>query len=388
MNPLYATMPTTIFEVMSGLARETGAINLGQGFPDSNGPEDVVQAAQDALTGASNQYPPMAGLPELRRAIAEHYGRHQGLDLDWQSEVTVTSGATEALAAAILALVSPGDEVVLIQPMYDAYLPLVLRAGGVPRFVRLEPPYWRLTEAALAAAFSDKTRLVVMNNPVNPTATAWASEDLTLLAEWVVRHDALVVSDEVWEHVIFDGRVHQPITALPGMRERSVKIGSGGKIFSLTGWKVGWMIAAPAITRVIAKAHQFLTFTTPPNLQAAIAYGLGKDEAYFTAMRADFARSRDRLAAGLTDAGWAVLPSEATYFLSVDLAASGVQMDDETFCQMLVREGGVAAIPISAFYAENPVSSVVRLCFAKKDETIDAGIARMAQAKTVFGNGS
>jgi N-succinyldiaminopimelate aminotransferase len=218
MNPLYASMPTTIFEVMSGLARETGAINLGQGFPDSNGPPDVVQAAADALTGISNQYPPMAGLPELRSAIADHYGRHQGLDIDWQSEVTVTSGATEALAAAILALVSPGDEVVLIQPMYDAYLPLVLRAGGIPRFVRLQPPEWRLTEAALEAAFSDKTRLVIINNPVNPTSSVWPEEDLALLSEWVVRHDAVVVSDEVWEHVIFDGRAHQPIMACVSAR--------------------------------------------------------------------------------------------------------------------------------------------------------------------------
>lgn len=385
MNPLYASMPTTIFEVMSGLARETGAINLGQGFPDSNGPDDVVRAAADALTAMSNQYPPMAGIPELRRAVADHYGRHQGLDLDWQGEVTITSGATEALAAAILALVSPGDEVVLIQPMYDAYLPLVLRAGGVPRFIRLEPPEWRLTEAALEAAFSEKTRLVVMNNPVNPTATMWADADVALLAEWVVRHDAVVVSDEVWEHVVFDGRTHRPIMAQPGMRERTVKIGSGGKIFSVTGWKVGWMVAAPALSRVVAKAHQFLTFTTPPNLQAAIAHGLGKDDGYFTGMRADFARSRDRLAAGLTAAGWSVLPSAGTYFLLVDLPASGVHMDDETFCQMLVREGGVAAIPVSAFYAENPVSSVIRLCFAKKDETIDAGIARLGEARGMFG---
>ena len=385
MNPLYAAMPTTIFEVMSGLARETGAINLGQGFPDSNGPPDVVAAAARALTEASNQYPPMAGLPVLRQAVAEHYGRHQGLDLDWESEVTVTSGATEALAAAIFALVSPGDEVVMIQPMYDAYLPLVLRAGGVPRLVRLEPPAWRLTEEALAEAFSDKTRLVILNNPVNPTGTIWPASDLALLAEWIVRHDAVAISDEVWEHVIFDGAVHRPIMAEQGMRDRTVKIGSGGKIFSLTGWKVGWMVAAPALTRAIAKAHQFLTFTTPPNLQAAVAYGLGKEADYFTTMRADFARSRDRLAAGLELAGWTTLPSEATYFLSVDLAASGIHLDDETFCQLLVREGGVAAIPVSAFYAEAPVSSVVRLCFAKRDETLDAGIARMAEARRMFG---
>lgn len=384
MNPLYAAMPTTIFEKMSGLARETGAVNLGQGFPDSNGPPDVLAAAQRALVEVSNQYPPMAGLPMLRQAVADHYKRHQAIDLDWQREVTITSGATEALAAAILALVTPGDEVVLIQPMYDAYLPLVLRAGGVPRLVRLEPPHWRLTEAALAAAFSDRTAVVILNNPLNPTATMFSQDELALLACFAIRHDAVVISDEVWEHVVFDGRAHMPIMAQPGMRARTVKIGSGGKIFSLTGWKVGWMCAAPELTHALARAHQFLTFTTPPNLQAAVAWGLGKDDAYFTDMRADFARSRDRLTAGLEAAGWRVLPSAATYFLSIDLAASGVDLDDAAFCDRLVREAGVAAIPVSAFYAEAPVSSVVRLCFAKADVTIDSGIERMRRARAVF----
>ncbi|RJF85969.1 aminotransferase [Sphingomonas cavernae] len=385
MNPLYAQMPTTIFEKMSGLARETGAINLGQGFPDSNGPADVIEAAQRALVEQSNQYPPMAGLHVLRQAVADHYRRHQGIDLDWQSEVTVTSGATEALAAAILALVTPGNEVVLIQPMYDAYLPLVLRAGGVPKLVRLEPPEWRLTEEALAAAFSDRTTVAILNNPLNPTATMFADTELALLARFAVKHDAVVISDEVWEHVVFDGRAHNPIMAFPGMRERTVKIGSGGKIFSLTGWKVGWMCAAPELTHALARAHQYLTFTTPPNLQAAVAHGLGKDDAYFTAMCADFARSRDRLAAGLEAAGWAMLPSAGTYFLSIDLAASGIPIDDVSFCGRLVREAGVAAIPVSAFYAEAPVTSVVRLCFAKIDATIDAGIERMARARALFG---
>lgn len=384
MNPLYANMPTTIFEKMSGLARETGAINLGQGFPDSNGPADVLEAAQRALVEQSNQYPPMAGLPVLRQAVADHYRRHQGIDLDWQSEVIVTSGATEALAAAIFALVTPGDEVVLIQPMYDAYLPLVLRAGGVPKLVRLEPPAWRLTEEALAAAFSDRTAVAILNNPLNPTATIFSDAELELLARFAVKHDAIVISDEVWEHVVFDGRAHSPIMAMPGMRERTVKVGSGGKIFSLTGWKVGWMCAAPELTHALARAHQFLTFTTPPNLQAAVAHGLGKNEAYFTGMRADFARSRDRLTAGLAEAGWAVLPSAGTYFLSIDLAASGVAVDDVTVCDRLVREAGVAAIPVSAFYAEAPVTSVVRLCFAKVDATIDEGIARMAKARALF----
>lgn len=384
MNPLYANLPTTIFEAMSALARETGAINLGQGFPDSNGPEDVVAEAARALTARSNQYPPMPGIPELRQAVADHYRHHQGIDLDWQSEITVTSGATEALAASIMALVAPGDEVLLIQPMYDAYLPLVKQAGGVPKLIRLEPPEWRLTEAALAAAFTDRTRVVLLNNPLNPTATMFSEAELALLARFVVKHDAVVISDEVWEHVVFDGRAHSPVMAQPGMRERTVKIGSGGKIFSLTGWKVGWMCAAPRLTHALARAHQFLTFTTPPSLQAAIAYGLGKDDSYFTAMRADFARSRDRLSAGLEASGWKTLPSAATYFLSIDLAASGIGLDDVTFCDRLAREGGVVAIPVSAFYAEAPVTSVARLCFAKMDATLDAALERMASARKLF----
>ncbi|MBL8646211.1 MAG: aminotransferase [Sphingosinicella sp.] len=385
MNPLYANLPTTIFEKMSALARETGAINLGQGFPDAGWPRDVLEAGARALTEGYNQYPPMPGIPELRQAVADHYRRHQGIDLDWQTEITVTSGATEALAASILALVSPGDEVLMIQPMYDAYLPMVKQAGGVPKLIRLEPPEWRLTEAALAEAFTPRTRVVLLNNPLNPTATMFSGAELALLARFVVAHDAVVISDEVWEHVVFDGRAHSPIMAQPGMRDRTVKIGSGGKIFSLTGWKVGWMCAAPQLTHALSRAHQFLTFTTPPNLQAAVAYGLGKADDYFTSMRADFARSRDRLASGLEAAGWKTLPSAGTYFLSVDLAATGIALDDVSFCDRLAREGDVVAIPVSAFYAETPVTSVVRFCFAKADTTIDAALERMARARSLFG---
>lgn len=381
MNPLYASMPTTIFEKMSGLARETGAINLGQGFPDSNGPADVVAAAAAALTEASNQYPPMAGLAVLRQAVAGHYRHHQQIALDADREVIITSGATEALAASILALVSPGDTVLLFQPLYDAYLPLVLRAGGIPRFVRLEPPHWRLTAEALDAAFTPDVRLAILNNPLNPTASIFSAEELALLADRVVRNDAVVICDEVWEHVVFDNRRHVPLMALPGMRDRTVKIGSGGKIFSLTGWKVGWMCAAPRLAEPLSRAHQFLTFTTAPNLQAAVAHGLGKDDGYFTAMRADFARSRDRLVQGLGEAGYVTLPSAGTYFVPIDLAASGIMLDDAGFCDRLVRDHGVAAIPVSAFYAENPVTSVVRLCFAKRDETLDPAIERLADAR-------
>ncbi len=377
MNSVLAGLPTTVFEVMSRLARETGAINLGQGFPDDPGPADVRARAAEAVVDGWNQYPPMLGLPELRQAVADHYQHHQGLALDAESEVMITSGATEAIAGALLALIEPGDEVVLFQPMYDAYLPLVRRAGGVPRFVTLKPPHWRLSEEALAAAFSERTKVVLFNNPLNPSAVVYAREDLELLARFCERFDAIAICDEVWEHLVFDGRRHLPLMTLPGMRERCVKIGSAGKIFSLTGWKVGFVSAAPEILKVLAKAHQFLTFTTPPNLQSAVAYGLAKDDAYFEGMRRDFARSRDRFTEGLRSLGLAVLPSEGTYFVNIDIAPLGDE-DDVAFCKRLVAEKGVAAIPVSAFYHENPVRNVVRFCFAKKDETLDGALERLA----------
>ncbi len=384
MNPIFAGLPTTVFEEMSGLARQLGAVNLGQGFPDSQGPEDVRRKAADFILNGHNQYPPMLGLPELRGAISAHYKRFQNLDLDPDKQIIVTAGATEALAASILALVSPGDEVVLFQPMFDVYLPLVLQAGGVPRFVSLQPPDWALTEEALAAVFSPKTKLVIFNSPQNPAAVVYGIDQLELLASFCRRFDVIALCDEVWEHVVFDGRRHTPLYALPGMAERCVKIGSGGKIFSLTGWKVGWACAAPEIAAVIAKAHQFITFTVAPATQAAVAYGLGKDDSYFRDLGANFQKSRDRLAAGLTDAGYAVLPSQGTYFLNIDLTASGITLDDRTFCLRAVKEAGVAAIPVSAFYAEAPVTHIVRLCLAKKDETLDAGVERLAAARTLF----
>lgn len=383
MNPLFQNMPFSIFEHMSGLARDHGATNLGQGFPDFGWPEDVVGAAAQALAHGSNQYAPMRGLPELREAVAAHYQAHQGLDVS-ASEVIVTSGATEALAASILALVSPGDEVVLFQPLYDAYVPLVKRAGGVPKFVRLAPPDWRITEEALAEAFSDRTRLVIFNNPHNPTARMFDGAELSLLSQWCVRHDVVALSDEVWEHVVFDGRKHIPLSALPGMRERAVKVGSAGKIFSLTGWKVGWIIAPESLSVPISKAHQFLAFATPPNLQAAVAFGLGKSEGYFIGMRRAFQDARDTMISGLEERGFTVLPSEGTYFICVDLAASGVSVDDLSFCERAVREAGVAAIPLSPFYEDDPVKSVVRLCFAKKADTIRDGLTKLGAAKALF----
>ena len=383
MNPIYASLPTTIFERMSARARETGAINLGQGFPDARGPEDVLHAAADALLNQSNQYPSMLGTAELRQAVAAHYRHHQALDLDWTSEVVVTSGATEALAAAIFGLVTPGDEVLLIQPLYDAYLPLVERAGGTAKFVDLKLPHWRVDMNALEAAISARTRLLILNNPVNPTASMWSHDDLAALAEICVRHDIVAICDEVWEHVVFENK-HIPLMAMPGMRDRTVKIGSAGKIFAVTGWKVGWMLAAPKLASVLAKAHQFLTFTTPPNLQAAVAQGLAKGDDWFQEMRQAFAHQRSRLDNGLQQAGYVTLPSRATWFLSIDLPASGIALDDESFAIKMLEDGGVASIPMSAFYARDPLRSIVRLCFTKHADTIDRAIERFAEMRKSF----
>lgn len=378
LNPLYAGLPTTIFEVMSGLARTHAAVNLGQGFPDDPGPLDVREAAARAVVDGWNQYPPMMGLPELRQAAAAHYRHWQGLELDPDAEIMVTSGATEALAGALLALIEPGDEVVLFQPLYDAYLPLVQRAGGIPRLVRLEPPSWGMTSEKLDQVFSERTKLVLFNNPQNPTGVVYDRAQMQLLADYCVRFNAYAVCDEVWEHVVFDGLTFEPLMALPGMRERTVKISSAGKIFGMTGWKVGLVFAAPHLMKVLSKAHQFLTFTTPPNLQAAVAYGLGKPDEYFTTMRAGLQRSRDRLATGLKELGFDVLSSRGTYFLSIDLSPQSVSIDDEAFCLDLVKTRKVAAIPVSAFYAQDAVKSVVRFCFAKHDATIDRALEQLA----------
>ncbi|QUD86338.1 aminotransferase [Phenylobacterium montanum] len=386
-NPIFANLPTTVFEEMSGLARELGAVNLGQGFPDDPGPEAVRRKAAEQVLDGYNQYPPMAGLPALREAVANHYARSQGLDLDWKGEVTVTSGATEAIAASLLALIRPGDEVVLFQPLYDSYLPIVRLAGGVPRLANLKPPHWRIDRAMLEGVFSEKTRVVMLNTPLNPAAVVLPDEDLALLAEFCVRHDAVAVCDEVWEQVVFAPHVHRSLMTFPGMRERAVKIGSAGKMFGLTGWKVGFICAAPPLTAVIAKAHQFLTFTTPPNLQAAVAWGLDNAGDWFETMPAGLMASRDRLAEGLKREGFATLASQGTYFLNIDLPASGVDLGDRDFCLRAVKEAGVAAIPVSAFYEQAPVTTIMRLCFSKADATLDEGIRRLAKAREIVRRG-
>jgi aspartate/methionine/tyrosine aminotransferase len=376
-NSIYTGLPTTIFEEMSRLAIAHGAVNLGQGFPDVDGPEDVRQVAADALLAGPNQYPPMLGLPDLRKAVAANWRRFHGLEVDPAREVLVTSGATEALSDAINALIEPGDEVVLIEPLYDCYLPLVKRAGGIPRLVRVTPPDWTLDSDQFAAAFSPRTKAVLLNNPMNPAAKVFTPDELRLIADLAIRYDAYVIADEVYEHIVFDDLPHVSMLSLEGMRERTVAIGSAGKSFSLTGWKVGYVTAAPALLDPIAKAHQFTTFTTPPNLQKAVAYGLAKDAAYFDGLASDLQAKRDRLAKAFSGLGLDVIPCQGTYFITVDMRASGLGDDDSAMARRMTAEAGLTAVPVSAFYTAGPPQTFLRFCFAKRDEVLDAAAERM-----------
>jgi N-succinyldiaminopimelate aminotransferase len=376
-NSIYTGLPTTIFEEMSRLAIAHKAVNLGQGFPDVDGPEDIRARGAEALIAGPNQYPPMMGLMELRQAVAANWARFHGLDVDPAREVLVTSGATEALSDAINALVEPGDEVVLIEPLYDCYLPLVRRAGGVPRLVRVTPPDWRLDAAALAAAFSPRTKAVLLNNPMNPAAKVFSREELALIARLAVQHDSYVIADEVYEHIVFDENRFTSMLSLEGMRERTVAIGSAGKSFSLTGWKVGYVTAAPALLDPIVKAHQFTTFTTPPDLQKAVAYGLAKEASYFNSLAAELQAKRERLAQACAALGLGVIPCEGTYFLTCDMTPLGLDVDDVTLARRMTVEAGVTAVPVSAFYSKDAPKTYLRFCFSKRDEVLDEAAERM-----------
>ncbi len=377
-NSVFTGVATTVFEVMSRLAIGHQAVNLGQGFPDVDGPLDLREIAAETVTEGPNQYPPMLGLPELRQAVAAANRRFYGLDVDWTREVLVTSGATEALADCILALVEPGDEVILIEPLYDCYLPMVRRAGATAKLVRVAPPDWRLDAAELEAAFSDRTKAILLNNPMNPAAKVFSERELATIAEMCVKYDAYAICDEVYEHLVFDKRAHQPLMGFDGMRERAVRIGSAGKTFSFTGWKVGYVTAAPNLLEPIAKAHQFVTFTTPPNLQKAVTVGLRKDDSYYTDFEADLRDKRDHLARGLENLDFTVLPCEGTYFISVDIRGLGLGEDDVEVCRRLTTEAGVAAIPMSAFYpGAEPPKYFVRFCFCKRNEVLDTALDRL-----------
>jgi aspartate/methionine/tyrosine aminotransferase len=383
MNPLYEQMQTSVFARMSDLASRHNAVNLGQGFPDFGWPEEILDAAARALKEGSNQYAPSRGLPQLREAVADHYRRHFGQELS-ADNVCVTSGATEALGAAILATVSPGDEVIIFTPAYDSYAPMIRRGGGTPVEIALRPPGWRIEREALETAVSLRTRAILLNNPHNPAGRLFDAEELEAVAAVAREHDLIVISDEVWEHIVLDGRAFTPLATLPDMAERTIKVGSAGKIFSLTGWKVGWMVAPAELANVAARAHQYLTFATAPNLQSAVAFGLNEGDAWIQPMRDRFRRARDRMTQGLRDAGYTVLEADSTYFLSVDLQSSGFSIDDERFATEAVERAGVAVVPLSAFAERDPPRHLVRLCFGKMDRTIDAGVAAMAKAKELL----
>jgi len=377
-NDLLSAIGTTIFTVMSALANEHGAINLGQGFPDYDGPPDVLKAAADALFDGRNQYPPLTGVPELRQAVAAHARRFYGLEADPNAEIVVTSGATEALTACLMAVLNPGDECVLIEPLYDTYLPVVKLLGAVPKLVRLSPPHWDLPREELAAAFGPRTKAILFNTPMNPTGKVFTRDELDFIAGLVAQHDCYAICDEVYEHLTFDGATHIPLMTLPGMRARCMRIGSAGKTFNLTGWKVGYITCDRSLAPNVAKAHQNLTFTTPPNLQRGVAVGLMKDDAYFQGLSAHLQAKRDRLAAGLRRLGFGVLETRGTYFITTDFRPLGFNGTDVEFCRTLTTEAKVTAIPVTAFYAsEDAPSHYARFAFCKGDALLDEALARM-----------
>jgi aspartate/methionine/tyrosine aminotransferase len=374
-HPLYTGIPTTIFEVMSRLAIEHNAVNLGQGFPDVDGPLEVRQVAADALIKGPNQYPPMMGSPALRQAVAEAEKRFFGIERRIE-DVLITSGATEALSDCLMALIEPGDEVVVFDPCYDCYIPLIERAGGIARPIALEPPHWSFSDDALDEVFSERTKAILFNNPLNPASKVFSAEELERIAARLIDHDAYAICDEVYEHLVFDDARHIPLSTLPGMAERCVRIGSAGKSFSLTGWKVGYVCGPQALIEPVTKAHQFTTFTTPPHLQAAVAYGLALPDSYYQGLANDLAGKRDRLAAGLEEAGLPTLKAEGSYFLIADISSLGLGSDVEAARRMTV-EAGVTTVPMSAFYKGKAPSHLLRFCFCKRDEVLDEAVARL-----------
>ncbi|MGY1848351.1 MULTISPECIES: pyridoxal phosphate-dependent aminotransferase [unclassified Blastococcus] len=376
---------TTIFAEMSALAVATGSINLGQGFPDYPGPAEVLDAARAAIGTGADQYPPGPGIPELRSAVAEHRQRFSGGTYDPDTEVLVTAGATEALAAAMLALLEPGDEVVLFEPIYDSYSASVAMAGGVVRPVPLHAPAdgsgpWVFDEAELRAAITPRTRLLLVNSPHNPTGTVLTRDELAVLAELATTHDLTVVTDEVYEHLVFDGAEHVSLATLPGMRERTLVVSSGGKTFNVTGWKVGWVCGPAPLVAAVRTAKQFLTYVNGGPFQPAVAAGLRLPEAYFTGIARDLQYRRDVLVAGLREAGLPVISPQATYFATVDVR--GVQPDGDglAFCRALPERAGVVAVPTVVFYTPEHAAlgrHLVRFAFCKRDDVLGEAVERL-----------
>ncbi|MFE8944359.1 pyridoxal phosphate-dependent aminotransferase [Streptomyces sp. NPDC007856] len=383
LNRRLAEFGTTIFAEMSALAVATGSINLGQGFPDTDGPEEVREAAVRALRdGRGNQYPPGPGIPELRTAIAAHQLRRYGLSYDPDTEVLVTAGATEAIAAALLALVEPGDEVVALEPYYDSYAASIAMAGGTRVPVTLRPHVeqgasFRLDLDELRAAVTDRTRLLLINTPHNPTGTVLTRAELAAIAELAVERDLLVVTDEVYEHLVFGDTGHLPLASFPGMRERTVTIGSAGKTFSFTGWKVGWVTAAPELVSAVRAVKQFLTYVSSGPFQYAVAEALALPDSYFAEFRRSMLARRDILAQGLTEAGFEVFVPAGTYFITTDIRPLG-KKDGFAFCRALPERAGVVAIPNAVFYDDREAGApFVRFAFCKREEVLREAAQRL-----------
>ncbi|MEU1419969.1 pyridoxal phosphate-dependent aminotransferase [Kitasatospora sp. NPDC005751] len=379
LNRRLAGMGTTIFAEMSALATATGSINLGQGFPDTDGPAEIARAAADAvLAGRGNQYPPGPGIPELRSAIAEHQQRFRGLAYDPDTEVLVTAGATEAIAAALLALLEPGDEVIALEPFYDSYAACIAMAGAVRVPLTLRAPDFRPDLERLRALVTPRTRLLLLNSPHNPTGLVLSTDELAAIAALAVEHDLLVVTDEVYEHLVFSG-AHHPIAALPGMRERTVSISSAGKTFSFTGWKVGWVTGSAPLVAAVRTAKQYLTYVSAGPFQYAVADALRLPDDYFDGFRADLLRKRDLLADGLSAAGFRVFRPEGTYFITTDITPLG-EKDGIEFCRALPERCGVVAIPNVVFYDDTEAGrSLVRFTFCKQDEVLEEAVSRLGR---------
>ncbi|MGH8823381.1 MAG: pyridoxal phosphate-dependent aminotransferase [Jiangellaceae bacterium] len=379
MRPFVAT----IFAEMSALAVRTGAINLGQGFPDTDGPQSLLEDAVAAIRSGANQYPPGPGVPELRQAIAEHQRRFYGLDVDPDTEVLVTAGATEAVAATILALTGPGDEVVTFEPYYDSYAASIALSGASRRTVLLRKPDFSFDEAALRSAFSERTRLVLLNSPHNPTGKVFTRAELELVAALAREHGALVVADEVYEHQTFDGVAHIPMASLPGMAVRTITISSAGKTFSVTGWKIGWLHAPAEITAAVRAVKQFLTYVNGAPFQPAVARALGLGDDFYVGLATDLQRKRDLLVSGLRAAGLDVFPPSGTYFVVADAAPLGFN-DGMELCLRLPDLVGVAAVPVAVFHDDpDAARSLVRFAFCKHDDVLAEAAERLAGLRQI-----
>jgi len=368
---------TTIFAEMSALAVATGSVNLGQGFPDVDGPPEVVEAAIAAIRAGDNQYPPGIGVASLRTAVAEHQARFWGLGFDPDTEVLVTAGATEAVAATLLALLEVGDEVIVFEPYYDSYAACIALAGAQRRCVTLRPPDYSFSVDALAAAVTPRTRAVLLNSPHNPTGKVFSRPELDAIAALCIEHDLIAITDEVYEHLVYDGAAHIPMATLPGMRDRTVTISSAGKTFSMTGWKTGWICARPELVAAVRTVKQFLTYVHAAPFQHAAAAGLRLPDAYFATLASEMAEKRDLLSAGLVEAGFDVFAPSGTYFVTVDIRPLG-ETDGLAFCRSLPQRCGVVAVPTVVFYDDVAAGApLVRFTFCKRREVLEDAVTRL-----------